>query len=141
MPRVVKTRIRRKSGVSSMVDEEGVPVNVAVMVRLSRIIGKSYHPRPLDASGTLIRAEFSGREMLPGLDFTNGWRDLFARGLEIVQATGGHVSMLDDENSAAWARQINEAPDRYSVSQQKRGGQRALTDAGSAAHCLSAFSD
>jgi thioesterase domain-containing protein len=95
-----------------MVDEEGVPVNVAVMVRLSRIIGKSFHPRPLDASGTLIRAEFSGREMLPGLDFTNGWRDLFARGLEIVQATGDHVSMLDDENSAAWARQINEALDR-----------------------------
>jgi thioesterase domain-containing protein len=50
--------------------------------------------------------------MLPGLDFTNGWRDLFARGLEIVQATGDHVSMLDDENSAAWARQINEALDR-----------------------------
>ena len=78
MPRVVKTRIRRKSGVSSMVDEEGVPVNVAVKVV------DSHHWQVIYASGTLIRAEFSGQEMLPGLDFTNGWRDLFARGLEIV---------------------------------------------------------
>ena len=127
MPRVVKRRIRRANhSFSSMVDKDGMPVNVAVMVRLSRIIGKSYHPRPLDASGMLIRAEFSGQEMLPGLDFTNGWRDLFARGLEIVQATGGHVSMLGDENIAAWARQLNEALDRHSLSQEKRGGQRRL---------------
>ena len=130
MPRVVKRRIRRANhSFSSMVDEDGMPVNVAVMVRLSRIIGKSYRPRPLDAAGMLIRAEFSDQGMLPGLDFTNGWRDLFARGLEIVQATGGHVSMLDDENIGAWARQLNEALDRHGLSQQKRGGQGALTDA------------
>ena len=69
----------------------------------------------------LIRAEFPDEEMLPGYDFTNGWRGLFARGLEIVQATGDHVSMVSDENAAAFGRQINTVLDRYDLVKETDG--------------------
>ena len=59
--------------------------------------------------------------MLPGYDFTNGWGDLFARGLEIIEATGDHVSMVNDErNVAALARLINETLDGHCLGEKKR---------------------
>ena len=72
----------------------------------------------------LFRAEFPGEEILPGYDFSNGWGGLFARGLEIVQAQGDHVSMVADENAAAFKRQINAVLDRYDHGKDKVGGRR-----------------
>ena len=51
--------------------------------------------------------------MLFGFDFTHGWGELFDRGLEIVQTSGDHVSMVGNENIAGLAGQINSALDRY----------------------------
>ena len=96
-------------------DTEGVPVEWAVEQRLYRVLQKSFHPRPLDASGLLFRAGPS-ENMLPGHDFTNGWRNLFARGLNVVRATGDHVSIVHDEQHlAALAREINAVLDRYGL--------------------------
>jgi hypothetical protein len=68
----------------------------------------------LDASGLLLRATFQGEKTLPGHDFTNGWRNLFARGLNVVHATGDHLSIVHDEQHlAALAREINAVLDRY----------------------------
>jgi amino acid adenylation domain-containing protein len=126
IPRVVKGQLAgtpadaRDSG---MFDEEGMPIEVPVFFRFFRIIEKSFHPRPLDASGVLIRTKIPGEEMLPGQDLTNGWRDLFARGLEVVQAKGDHLSMLGDENVAALARQINAVLDRDDLGKERHGGQ------------------
>jgi thioesterase domain-containing protein len=120
MPGVVKNRKNRlvhkaSSLPSRMDDNAGVPIQQIVINRFSRFASKTFHPRPLDASGVLIRAESWGDEMLPGHDLTNGWRDLFVRGLEIVQARGDHLSMVSDENAAALGRQINTVLDRYGL--------------------------
>ena len=120
IPGVVKSRFVHKSS-SRLDDKEGVPFKPTVTNQFLRSAGKSFHPRPLDASGVLIRAEFPGEEILPGYDFTNGWRGLFARGLEIVQATGDHVSMVADENAATFRRQINAVLDRYDDDKEEEG--------------------
>ena len=101
---------------SGIADTEGRPIEWAVAKRLYRILGKSFHPRPLDASGLLFRATFPGEKTLPGHDFTNGWRNLFARGLNVVHATGDHMSIVHDEQHlAALAREINAVLDRYGL--------------------------
>ena len=66
--------------------------------RLVYIAGRAWRPSPLDALGVLFRAKVPNEELLPGYDFTNGWGELFDRGLEIVQAAGDHSSMVVDEN-------------------------------------------
>ena len=96
-----------------MDDKDGVPFERTTLSRFYRIAALSFHPSPLDAPGALIRAEYPNEELLPGYDITNGWRDLFARGLEIVQAKGDHVSMIGDENAATFGRQVNTVLDRY----------------------------
>jgi thioesterase domain-containing protein len=61
----------------------------------------------------LFRATFPGDKTLPGYDFTNGWCNLFARGLDVVQGTGDHLSVHDEQHLAALAREINAVLDRH----------------------------
>lgn len=84
------------------------------MTRFHRIIAESFHPSPLEASGVLTRAEIPGEEMLSGHDGANGWGGLFTQGLEIIQMTGDHLTMVTDErNAAALGLQINAVLERY----------------------------
>jgi amino acid adenylation domain-containing protein len=133
MPHIVKSRLpKSRRGValdtrtSGYFDKQGKPIELTDFYRLTRIIAKSFHPRPLDASGLLIRTNRPDEEILPSHDFTYGWRDLFARGLEIIRATGDHVSMVSDEqNVGALAWQINAVLDRCDLDKEKRGAVRA----------------
>ena len=109
----VKNRFSPEARPSGYLDKQGMPIDQTAIGRLARIAGRAWRPRPLDASGVLFRAKFPGEELLPGYDVTNGWGELFDRGLEIVQATGDHLSMVVDENLPALARQINSVLDRY----------------------------
>ena len=93
-----------------------MPIDQEEMTRLARMAVRSWHPRPIDALGVLFRAKLRDEEMLPGHDFTNGWSDLFARGLEIVQVTGDHISMVNGHITTT-VRQIKEALDRYEAVQ------------------------
>ena len=98
---------------SFMDDKDGVPFERTTLSQFYRIATLSFRPKPLDAPGALIRAEYPDEDLLPGNDITNGWRDLFARGLEIVQAKGDHVWIISDENAASFGRQVNRVLDRY----------------------------
>jgi hypothetical protein len=116
----------RRSGVvddsapqSGMIDEKGVPVEFSVLYRLSQIILRSYNPPPLNTSGVLMRAKFPQAEILSG-DQTNGWHDLFTEGLEVVQMTGNHTTIVSDEqNIAALSAQIRAVLERYHMSDEK----------------------
>jgi hypothetical protein len=70
-----------------------MPVRWAAAERLYGVLQKSFDPRPLDASGVLFRTTLPSENTLPGHDFTNGWRNLFARGLDVVRAAGDHMSI------------------------------------------------
>ena len=109
----VKNRFSPEARPSGYLDKQGVLVDQTAIDRLAYIAGKAWRPRPLDALGALFRAKVPNEELLPGYDFTNGWGELFDRGLEIVQAAGDHFSMVVDENLPALARQINSVLDRY----------------------------
>jgi thioesterase domain-containing protein len=114
VPPALKYRLQAapESRPSGFLDEAGKPVEQLLIDRLIKIAAKSWRPRQFDGQGVLFRATFDG-DRLPGRDFSNGWRDLFMRGLEIVQSAGDHVSMADDENAPILARQINEVLDRH----------------------------
>jgi amino acid adenylation domain-containing protein len=109
----MKNRFSPEARPSGYLDKQGLVIDQTAIDRLAYIAGKVWRPRPLDASGVLFRAKAPGEELLPGYDFTNGWGKLFDRGLEIVQAAGGHNSMMVDENLPALARQINSVLDRH----------------------------
>ncbi len=108
-----------------------MPIDTATILRFTRIAARSWQPRPIDTSAVLFRAKSPGEEMLPGHDLTNGWRGLFARGLEVVQSPGAHVSMMLDGHVETVARQIKEVLDRYeAVQDMETAGSDNETDAG-----------
>jgi amino acid adenylation domain-containing protein len=93
-------------------DEEGMPVDKSEFYRLAHAAGRLWRPRPLDAAGVLIRAS-NAADILPGSDLTNGWDRLFVQGLEVVETTGDHSTMIAEENAATLAKQMNAMLERY----------------------------
>ena len=106
---------------SGYFDEKGISIDKSDIYRLAYFAGRLWRPHPLDAAGVLIRAN-NPKDMLPGNDHTNGWYGLFTRGLEIVQTTGNHYSMITDEHAAALAQQLNSVLDRYEPAANKARG-------------------
>jgi hypothetical protein len=53
LPLRVKSSAEAPSVPHSIFDQEGRPIDQAVINRLARIAGKSFHPHPLDAAGVL----------------------------------------------------------------------------------------
>jgi amino acid adenylation domain-containing protein len=119
-PRVVIGALREKRLPDGMIDNEGRQIEPSAVYSLHRILGESYDPRPIDASGVLIRARLPYERMLPQADLTNGWRPLFARGLEVVQTIGDHWSIVgQDHETAALALQIDSVLNQYDLRNKK----------------------
>ena len=110
LPRVVKARLP-SADLAGIADSVGTPVEKSVYQGWVRLIGEVFTPLPLDARGVLFRAEFPGEEFLPGHDLSSGWGKLFSGGLEIVQETGNHVTMLFEPNVTALGRHLHDALD------------------------------
>jgi thioesterase domain-containing protein len=108
MPSVAKPRvIRNKSHPTSLVDSKGIPIDEFALRRLNRRAGRTYRPAPLDTRGVLIRAHLPHETVLPQIDITNGWGNLFLQGLKLVQVSGDHLSIIrNDQNATELAQQI-----------------------------------
>jgi len=114
-PRVIRSRARKNRLPSSFVDSAGQSLDLSVIDSLRRIAGTTYKPQPLDAPGVLFRAKLPNEKILPEVDFTNGWGELFPRGLEVIHARGDHWSIVSNkQNLAELASQIDAALDRGS---------------------------
>jgi amino acid adenylation domain-containing protein len=114
VPPVIWSRVRKNHLPSNLVDSTGQPIELSDIFDLQQVAGKVYLPQPLDASGVLLRAQLPNEELLPEIDVTNGWGDLFLRGLEVVQAGGHHVSIVSNkQNITALAAQIDAVLDSY----------------------------
>lgn len=80
---------------------------------LYRTLAKTFCPRQLDAAGALIRSTFTREELLPEIEFTNGWNGLFMRGLDVSRLPGDHISILSDVKIAKLlAQQIDTLVER-----------------------------
>jgi hypothetical protein len=68
--------------------------------------------------------------MLPGSDPAGGWNSLFTRGLELVQTTGDHHTMLTDAHTATLAQQMDLTLRKYESDRNERTGapEKNLTD-------------
>ena len=109
----VKNRVPPEDHPSGLFDKEGRPLDQVTVDRLAYMAGRVWRPSLLDASGVLLRTKFPGEDMLFGYDTTHGWGELFDRGLDIVETSGDHVSMVGNENIGGLARQINSVLARY----------------------------
>ena len=105
-------RSQPSSGPEGYFDEKGMPVDKLEFYRLAHSAGRLWRPRPLDASGVLIRAT-NAADILPGSNRTNGWDRLFVQGLEVVETTGDHSTMIAEENAATLAQQLRAMLARY----------------------------
>jgi amino acid adenylation domain-containing protein len=123
MSHLTLTRKEPTSAPEGYFDEEGMPIDKSEVNKLAYAAGRLWRPQPLDTAGVLIRAN-SAADILPGNDHANGWDGLFMQGLEIVETTGDHSSMLTEENGAALARQLNSTLVRYDVVPDAAVGRR-----------------
>ena len=109
-----KRRARLLNPAAGMIDHDGDSFERDAGMELYEAVSSSFQPRVIDASGLLIRAEFPGETIFPCHDHTNGWADLFLRGLEIVETTGDHLTMVVVEsNMLGLVRKIDFVLDQY----------------------------
>jgi surfactin family lipopeptide synthetase A len=116
LPRAVRyhATLSEQSMPSNVLDSAGVPLERSTLVQFSRIVGASFHPRPLETSGVLLRAQMVDQDLLPYHDRTNGWGDCFKQGLQVFEMKGDHESIIGDQrNAIGVGRQINAVLDRY----------------------------
>jgi thioesterase domain-containing protein len=112
--RVAEYRDAEQSGeLSASFDEEGIPMQWALIERLYRKASKNYRPRRLDCRGILFRATPKDEGKAAALDGTLGWKNLFTAGLEIVPVAGDHHSMIQPPNNLTLAREVNAALNRF----------------------------
>ena len=118
MPGVLKPRMSTKmSHPTSLVDSEGMPLDEFALRKLNRLVGRAYFPELLDTRGVLIRAHLPHEAVLPEVDVTNGWCDLFLHGVEVVQVAGDHLSIIrNDQNAAEMADKITAVLNRFDLS-------------------------
>jgi hypothetical protein len=79
--------------------------------RVYRRIGDSYRPRRLDSRGVLFRTDQINGSTIFCDDDSQGWNNLFTRGLKIPMI-GDHLSMIRSHHSTL-AREMHEVLKRY----------------------------
>ena len=99
-----------------ILDEEGMPLVGGMLDRVYTRIGESYRPRRLDSWGVLFRTDqINGKAVLRD-DDSQGWANLFTRGLEIIPMIGDHLSMIRSHHPTL-ALEMNKVLTRYGSSE------------------------
>jgi amino acid adenylation domain-containing protein len=104
-----KTRIAHGPHYSAYLTREGEPIDQKTLMPKFDAVSRSFKPTPIDVPGALIRVKFPREEMLPGFDRTDGWGELFLRGIEVIETAGDHGSIVYDENIPILAQRIDAA--------------------------------
>jgi thioesterase domain-containing protein len=111
----LKGRFKRDPGkLTIKLDTLGRPLHWQLIERLYANSLRSYELHPLDCRGAVFRADRA--EDCPGgdVDYGLGWGDLFGKGLQVVQVTGNHISMMrQPPHDHGLARDISDLLDRF----------------------------
>jgi thioesterase domain-containing protein len=87
-------------------DDLGMPLRWALVERVYLNALKNYRLNCIDCRGVLFRADPEEERPVRALDGSLGWNNLFSRGLEIIQMTGDHLTMMQKPHILALAREI-----------------------------------
>ena len=113
---------------TTIFDEQGMPLPGRLLERAYSKIVDSYHPRCLDARGVLFRTEsIDGNSVVRGFDDSQGWQNLFSRGLEIIPMVGDHLSMIR-EHHPKLALEMNEVLKRHRSEHDNQTGEIASVE-------------
>jgi thioesterase domain-containing protein len=92
--RFVETALRDPGELTTKLDTLGRPMHWRLIERLYANSLRSYRLRRLDCRGVVFRADRAEDCPSSNLDHSLGWNGLFDKGLEIVQVTGDHLTMM-----------------------------------------------
>ena len=111
---LIATVLRDPGQLTAKTDEMGIPLHWRLVERLYANMLVHYTIRPVDCRGILFRPppdeDNSGFRMLGD---NLGWDDAFTGGLEVIEVTGTHRTMMDqEENTRVLARALNEVLER-----------------------------
>jgi thioesterase domain-containing protein len=100
---------------TTKLDTLGRPMQWHTIERLYANSLREYRLRSLDARGVVFRADRVEDCPSPMPDHSLGWSSLFGKGLEIVQVTGGHETMMrESPHDLRLACEMSSALDQFS---------------------------
>jgi thioesterase domain-containing protein len=112
--RFAQSALNDPGELTTKLDTLGRPMHWPLIERLYDNSLRSYALRRLDCRGILFRADRSEDCPSATAAIGLGWADLFEQGLEIVQVSGDHFTMMrEPPHDQALAREMSHALDRY----------------------------
>jgi amino acid adenylation domain-containing protein len=103
--------------VTTVLDEQGVPLEYGLIDRVYANAENAYHARILDCPGKLFVASSDDERVEREYDEFFGWRNLFSKGLEIVSVPGDHLSMIREKScSLILANRMGDALRKFEAS-------------------------
>jgi thioesterase domain-containing protein len=111
--RFVESVWRDPGELTTKLDTLGRPMHWPLINRLYDNSLRSYKLRRLDCHGVLFRADRMEDCPAAKVDYSLGWADQFGKGLEIIQVTGDHYTMMREHpHDQNLAREMSTALDR-----------------------------
>jgi len=109
-PGFLEVVLRDPGKLTTSFDEEGLPWRWPLLSRLYSNALRSYQARCLDCRGVFFRADPESP-----VDGSLDWDNLFSRGLEIIQVSGGHTAIMQQPHTITLAREMSKVLDRFRV--------------------------
>jgi thioesterase domain-containing protein len=118
--RFVESALRDPGELTTKLDTQGRPMHWPLIERLYDNSLRSYRLRRLDCRGVLFRADRTEDCPSAKVDCSLGWAELFGKGLEIIQVTGDHYTMMREHpHDQNLARKMSDALDRHCAKPQR----------------------
>ena len=112
--RFLQEVLRDPDELTGRIDDLGVPLHWRLVERVYTNALRSYRLRCLDNRAVLFRADAKDQRVARAVDDSLGWNNRFSRGLEIIEISGDHHTiMLREPYNLTLARKMDELLDRY----------------------------
>ncbi len=122
--RFVESALRDPGELTTKLDTLGRPMHWPLINRLYDNSLRSYKLRRLDCRGVLFRAERTDDCPTTNVDLSLGWADLFGKGLDIIEVTGDHFTMMREHpHDQGLAQEMSDALERHCAKPAQRATQ------------------
>jgi thioesterase domain-containing protein len=112
MGKLGRRALRNPGELTTRLDDLGMPWHMGLVMRVYSNALRTYRLRCLDCRGVLFRADPGNEWPVRILDDSLGWDNLFKRGLEIIQVTGNHLTMMQQPHILTLAHAISKLMDQ-----------------------------